>query len=402
MTETTANPSSRPSAPPGTQNSGSQRHLSALDGLRATAVLSVVLYHTGQLPFGWLGVPMFFALSGHFITRTLLGHEDLSRSRRARDFFRNRALRLAPLYLSVCAVVTVCALAGYHRAEITSDLPYLWTWTYDFRTLAGDFAPPTVPIYNQFWSLCVEAQLYLVWALLVLLLPRRWFVRAAVALALGGPLLRVGLYFLLQATESNGYFRLFTIAQSPLTYIETFAVGALTALPELRRLLPRLAATATAVFVLATLALLGHNLVTGHGMPGNWGYPVTFPDHYGWVWQYTVVSFFFGALVHFASRGGPFAQILSPRWLVRTGVISYGIYALHVPVLGQLAPHMKHTLTGWSGSDLCFAILVLASTYVAAELSFRFLETPFLKLKKRSLAHRIATEHHPSATTIVR
>ncbi|SDP01538.1 Peptidoglycan/LPS O-acetylase OafA/YrhL, contains acyltransferase and SGNH-hydrolase domains [Streptomyces sp. cf386] len=370
---------------PADPQAAARGQLTALDGLRGVAVLCVILYHTGQLRFGWLGVPLFFVLSGHFITRTLHGRRELTRGRRARDFFRNRALRLAPLYLGICAAVTVLAAAGYHRRDIVDDLPYLWTWTFDLRTLGPGWAPNSVPIYDQFWSLCVEVQLYALWAALALLLPRRWFVRVVVALAVTGPLLRGLLYLLLEAGGEQAFLRPFTLAQSPVTYVEAFAVGACTALPEFR---DRLAWAARGAVVLC--AAVTAALAVGQGLRADLGYPITYPELHGWLWQYTVVALFFGALVHWASRSGAFARLLSWRPLVRAGVISYGMYALHVAVLGQLSPHFTHAPSGWSGSDLGYAALVLLITLVTAELSYRFLETPFLRRKRGSLTQRLA------------
>ncbi|MGW6907316.1 acyltransferase family protein [Streptomyces sp. NPDC054940] len=378
-----------------------QTHVTALDGLRGLAVLGVVLFHTGQLPFGWLGVPMFFALSGHFITRTLLGHQELTRAERARNFFRNRLLRLAPLYFLFVAVLTLLAAVGYGDGTITRDLPYLWTWTWNLSAMGHGFQSSPLVLYAHLWSLGVEVQLYVVWALLALFLPRRWFVRAVIALALAGPLLRWGLWLFLEAT---GYpveaLQPMVVYSSPVSYLDVFAIGACTALPEVRRRLTGVARAAVALFAVVTVVEVVRGFAAGGGFRRDLGYPIIFAEHYDWVWKYSVTALFFGALVHFAGREGRWQRMLSARPLARIGLISYGIYLVHVPLLGRLLEVHHTTPSGWTPADLGIAALTVVGAYLLAELSYRFVETPFLRLKKGSLAQHITAGPDRPATSV--
>jgi len=373
------------SAPTGTR----QRHVAALDGLRALAVLAVILYHTGQLPFGWLGVPLFFALSGHFITRTLLNHQELTRGRRAANFFRNRALRLAPLYYLFLIVLTVLALVGYGHGTIGRDLPYLWTGTWDLSAMLPSFQPTPLVLYAHLWSLGVEVQLYVVWAVLTLLLPRRWFVRAVVVLALAGPLLRLGVWLALQvAGYPNEALAPMVVYCNPVSYLDVFAIGACTALPEVRSRLAPVARAAIGLFVLTVAALVSYGLITGTGTWTDLGFPVILFEHYDWVWKYSIAALFFGALVYYAGEDNVFARTLRARPLVRLGLISYGIYLLHVPLFGQLS-RLHEPTTGWTAADLLLTAATVGGTWLLAEVSYRFVERPFLRLKKGSLAQEL-------------
>ncbi|MFI8324538.1 acyltransferase family protein [Streptomyces sp. NPDC085529] len=392
MSETTAHSRSDAAAthPPASDaTAGKRAHSAALDGLRGLAVLAVVLYHTGQLPFGWLGVPMFFALSGHFITRTLLAHPELSRAQRARNFFRNRLLRLAPLYVVFMVAVTAYSLSGHGGEVLSRDLPYLWTWTWNLSALVHDFQPTPLMMYAQVWSLCVEVQLYLIWALLVLFLPRRWLVRTSVVLALAGPLLRWGVWLFADLTDFPiKPLQAIVVYCNPLSYLDVFAVGALTALPEVRRHLRSSARAAIALFTVVTAALIVHGLAVGDGFRGDLGFPALLATDYEWVWKYSVAGLFFGAVIYFAGDEGALQRLLSWRPLVRVGVISYGIYLLHVPIVGRLFELHHPTPSGWNGGDLVTAAAGLLIAYLLAEASYRWLETPFLLRKKGTLAQQ--------------
>ncbi|MFI8931147.1 acyltransferase family protein [Streptomyces sp. NPDC053474] len=357
-----------------------------LDGLRALAVLSVVLFHAELLPWGWVGVPLFFTLSGHFITLTLLKDPGAGRAHRAGSFARNRALRLAPLYVTFCAVLTVLAAVDYGDGSLARNLPYFWTWSFDLSTMAHDFTPTSLQLYTHLWSLCVEVQIYVLWAVAAIWLPRRWFVRTVVALALAGPLLRVALWIFLTRTGYPAELRPTALYTSPATYVDAFALGALTALPELRRRLRAPARWVPAVFAAVTAATVLRELAEGHGFLDDLGYPILLADHHGWIWKYTVLGLFFAAVVLvLADRGEGGVRLLGRAPLVRVGVISYGVYVLHLPLLGQIQRWQPSSGTGWSRSGLLAATVLLAGSVLAAEVSYRFLERPFLRRKRDAL-----------------
>ncbi|WP_405577905.1 acyltransferase family protein [Streptomyces sp. NBC_01190] len=389
-------PAVAPASPP-----ARQAHVAALDSLRALAVLAVILYHTGQLRCGWLGVPMFFALSGHFITRTLLSHPELSRGQRARNFFRNRLLRLAPLYFLFVAALTVYSIAGGGDSTLSRDLPYLWTWTWNLSALLHDFHPTSLVLYAQVWSLGVEVQLYVIWALLALLLPRRWFVGTSVVLAFAGPLLRWAVWLLADATNFPiKPLQAMVVYCNPLCYLDVFAIGALTALPEARRYLRGFAAAAVALFTVVTATMIIQGFADGTGFRSDLGYPVLLATHDDWVWKYSVAGLFFGAVIYYTTREGRHQQVLSWRPLVRIGIISYGIYLLHLVVLGRIFDVHQPTVHGWTGADLAVAAIGIAAAYLVAEVSYRLIERPFLRRKKGSLAQELAAENTPSSTSV--
>ncbi|HWC78647.1 MAG TPA: acyltransferase [Pseudonocardiaceae bacterium] len=359
-------------------------HSAALDGLRGLAVLGVVAFHVGVLPFGWLGVPVFFVLSGHFITRVLLERRSSGRAAMLRDFARNRALRLAPLYLLACLALTVLAVTGGGPRQLAGDLPYLWTWTYDLHPLVAGFVDNN--LYDHLWSLAVEVQLYLVWAGLALWLSRRWFVRVVLALAVGGPVVRLLVWVgLLLAGYPHDRLAAVTY-ELPTTYLDAFAIGAVTAIPEIRaRLWPArrsLAITGGAVLVVVCgevgLAAVRHGQVLT-----DLGFPIGCPYQLGWVWEYSLIAVFAGALVLAAARDGRVAGVLSRPMLARAGLLSYGIYVLHRPLV-ELADRMLPARPGWPELVAATVVVAGASTLCAA-ISHRWLERPFIARKRNAL-----------------
>ncbi len=172
-------------AVPGERN---QHHVPALDGLRGVAVAAVVVYHfaPARLPAGFLGVDLFFVLSGFLIT-TLLVHEVLDTGRiDLRAFWGRRARRLLPAALLTLVAITVVALvAGTRTAGLRTDvlaaLGYGSNWhqVLTQQSYFDVFGAPNPT--KHFWSLAIEEQFYLLWPVLVA-------VGAAVILRHGAPL----------------------------------------------------------------------------------------------------------------------------------------------------------------------------------------------------------------------
>lgn len=362
----------------------SRKRVVALDGLRAIAVLLVIAYHAGQFQFGWIGVPVFFVLSGHFITRILVERVEGTRRQRAWNFFRNRALRLAPLYFAACLALSMLAIGGLGPRPLRGDLPFLWTWTYNLRGLFPGYVDN--PLYDHTWSLGVEVQLYLVWAVLALALPRRWFVRALVGLVIAGPVIRILVWIALLGFSHTA--RLSLTYELPTTYLDAFAIGGCTALPEVRAWLGRphrWLVGITIATILCGLVGVVSSMQSRGRVPGDLGYPSEMPDHFGWIWGYSIVALLAGAIVLVVLEGRRTAEVLSQRALVSVGVVSYGVYLLHRPILRLVQQHVTHWPPAWSLMAVIGTVIAVGLTVAAASVSFRFLESPFMARKRGSL-----------------
>ena len=173
-------------------------YLPGLDGMRALAVVAVILYHTnnGWLPGGFIGVEVFFVISGYLITLLLIGEHEKTGRIDLKQFWMRRARRLLPaLFLMMALLMVYSAIferdtLGKLRGDVIAGVAYVTNW-YQIWTGAGytallDFAP-----LRHLWSLAVEEQFYLLWPLIMVALMRlgrrrlpeisRWLVLAAVA-----------------------------------------------------------------------------------------------------------------------------------------------------------------------------------------------------------------------------
>ncbi len=358
------------------------RHVPALDGVRGIAVLLVLAHDFDLLEggvsgvaraighamdVGWIGVQLFFVLSGFLITGILLDTRGAPNYWTA--FLGRRAVRIFPLYYAVLFVAF--ALAPLFGHAVRGAEHQIWLWTY-----LANWAEPfgrTVSIFPHFWSLSIEEQFYLAWPLLVRRLRPRslaFLCLALVAIALAS---RVGLRASAWTAAPIGAY-VFTICR-----VDALALGALGALavrsPQLTTLL---AARRGLVRALAFGLPLATVLVT-RGAPR----AGLLTQTYG----YTLFGVAFAALVLDAALAPAGDRVVS-AWslapLRAVGRYSYAMYVFHTPLhllvgLPLVAGRGKPGLA----LALGYVVGMTAVTFVAALLSFHLFEKHFLALKKR-------------------
>ena len=156
------------------RNLSSVPYLRGLDGMRALAVIAVMVYHANSswLPGGFIGVEVFFVISGYLITLLLIGEHERSGRVHLGHFYLRRARRLLPaLFMMLALVVVYTALfkreeLGRLRGDVLAALGYVsnWfqVWVGQGYTADGQFAP-----LRHLWSLAVEEQFYLIWPVLM-------------------------------------------------------------------------------------------------------------------------------------------------------------------------------------------------------------------------------------------
>lgn len=343
-------------------------YLPALDGIRALAVLAVVVFHANEswLSGGFLGVDVFFVVSGFLITALLVGERERSGGVDLRAFWARRARRLLPALALVLAVTTLYAVVVLgdqlltHLREVLAAVAYVTNWDLIIRDISyfESFDRPSQ--LRHLWSLAVEEQFYLLWPLLFAALSRFVSRRAllAIVLALATASL-LWMTWLYQPGEdpSRVYF-----GSDPRAF--TILLGVALGLvwhpwrwqwPDARPGLGRL---------LDALGLLGLVAVILIMQQGHWREAWLYP------WGLLAASAASAALIAaVARRRSDAARALSLpplRWL---GTRSYGVYLWHWPVL--LALSYEYSLSGWqlfaAGAALSAAL---------AELSYRLVETP--------------------------
>lgn len=361
----------------------------ALDGLRAFAVLAVIAYHMGYAwaPGGFLGVDLFFVLSGFLITSLLLVEWDGSGRVTLRRFWSRRARRLLPavwLLLVAASVYAVIDLPAWEldrfRGDALASLFYVVNWRFVITGQSYFDIVSGPSILRHLWSLAVEEQFYLLWPLVVFACLR--FGRGSrrtltTTTAAGVVASAVAMWLVFDPTSpSRAYFGTDTRAH-------TLLVGALLAL-ALRRRAPRAGAERRAVHGLGAAAAVGVLVA--------------------W-WRLADTSAFFyrgGSLLYalavaavIASAvqpAGVLRRILSPRPLRWVGQISYGVYLWHWPVIVVMTGERTgiNTFTG-----LNLARLVV--TFALASLSYYLVERPVRFGALRMPAMRVAA---PAAFTL--
>jgi peptidoglycan/LPS O-acetylase OafA/YrhL len=364
-----------------------------LDGLRALAFLLVFALHTGYLQIGWVGVSLFFVLSGFLITGILL---DMKRSFKSRDYFfkfyGRRFLRIFPLYyfylLLVVLLTTWLLSVRYRPNYMQTTLDQVWyavAYVYDF--FFGTAAFQHSNFLDHFWSLSVEEQFYIFWPLLILLVPEKYLKKLFILFIFLGPLFRLVFFFI----YASGEFRFLAETPShavyplPFSHMDAFALGAYISRFPISR-------AKTQFFVLlAVLPVVGfaaQYLATGEiGAVSAFGYPLLLPEAYQFIWGYTLLNYLFAVVIYGVARERWAVRFLEQRPLRYLGRISYGLYVYHYPIVwfaGRIAdlgvePPILKPLT---------ALIALAGTILMASLSYSLIEHPVLNLKDRYFSLR--------------
>ena len=352
-----------------TSTKPSSKHIPALDGVRGIAVLLVLCFHFTLGPFrgGFVGVTVFFTLSGFLICSRTLAEVGRSGGFRALDFFERRVRRLAPAAIvCVLGVVIATNLIGTRaqHASVGGDAIAAlfnvanWRFLVHGTSYADLFAAPS-PL-NHFWSLAIEEQFYLVFPLIVFLvlkLPKR---TRAIAVAL---VVSVGLEWSAHEASAAGSFNRFYYGTDARMSELLIGVIAALALSYWRVSVPR--PPGGGRLAVGALALAGLAVVIGGGMyfrNGESNY-----QHGGAILiALATATLIIGGLE--GSNG--VARACSLRPLVWVGKVSYGAYLYHWPIFALSGKHwgpLHGTALGLS--QLTISLLL-------AGVSFRYLEAP--------------------------
>ena len=198
------------------------------------AILLVILFHYGYLGFGWVGVQLFFVLSGYLITSILVSERGRPLGESLKRFYWRRSLRIVPLYcLYLLALLTTFLFLKVPPA-LADQWPYLLTYTYNVRHILPDYDGSQFLIH--LWSLSVEEQFYLVWPITVLLLAPRRFKFALIGIVILVPLIRlIAALFLLSHGQPQLFVGTVMYTITPFQ-IDAFATGAIVATFRLEKI----------------------------------------------------------------------------------------------------------------------------------------------------------------------
>ena len=367
--------------------------ISGLDGLRAIAFLMVLSTHTGNGDFGWMGVQLFFVLSGFLLTRILLRMKDsLPAKQYFYKFYARRFLRLFPLYFFYLFILTIAIWQrdliswGLLRSEIQKivqpQLHYSYLYIYNFFHASAIFQ--STRFLTHLWSLSVEEQFYIFWPLILFFTPKEKLKSLFLYIIVLGPILRLVIYFiyenhLLPSLLDNPYMAVYVL---PFSHIDAFAMGAYIScfpLPNPRKQLLVLASA------IPLLGFLTQYLSTGSVQFDTIGYEFTMFTAYKFVWGYSVLNYLFALLIHAVDRTKLFTNILDHCTLRYLGRISYGLYVYHFPVIWfLLAFQMEYRdqihLFFYLGQARTYFVVLLV-TIIISSISFYLFEKPINNLK---------------------
>ncbi len=365
--------------------------IAGLDGLRAVAFLIVFFFHTRNLPFGWLGVQLFFVLSGFLITDILLRmKEKLPRREFFVKFYGRRFLRIFPLYYlylillgALIALVPMLGLKGLN-AEIGSKfINQIWVavfYMYDFFHASSFFERSR--FFTHLWSLSVEEQFYLIWPLLIFVTPREKIKQLFLASIGLGFVFRlvITLVFRAQVFPYLSSDPQQAVNVLPFSHLDAFAFGAYISRFEIPR--PRLQLLVVTVFTVA-LGLLTDFITKGAVSFMSLGYDLPMTGFYKEVWGYTLLNYLFALLIYLVAREQFLAYILESPLFRYMGKISYGLYVYHYGIIAIMLALFKTYQIDYSLRSAQFSIASMGATLIIASLSFYLLEKPIINLKDK-------------------
>ncbi len=368
----------------------SAHRIDAVDGLRAVAMTMVVAGHCYLIPVGWMGVWLFYSISGYVIMRGFvprLGAREQPPLVRYVGFLQRRFWRIVPAYVVYVALNVAVGIAA-HAPASWEPLPSLLSFTYNWRLVFEDESATQWFPFLHLWTLSVEQQFYLVFPLLVIGLSGERHGKAMLWLAAFAFVCRAGLGVTLEAVEGSDRWKSLVVYLSSMCHLDAFIAGALIAHIEAHSdRLGRVKLRAQ-LGVVALLAAAAY--VVGYGVLGVQRAGFGFAALHGIFWGnlygerrelfvYSVVTLASAwCLLAVLSRCG--ASVLAHPWVCRVGRISYGGYLFHALVLWALATSIGADATRMNALPLAERVLLfiatMAITLVAADLSFRFLEEP--------------------------
>jgi peptidoglycan/LPS O-acetylase OafA/YrhL len=354
-------------------------YIPGLDGIRAIAVLIVLVAHLGfeHIVPGGFGVTIFFFISGFLITRLLLAESEKS-GIGLKNFYMRRFVRLYPALLfmifGTVAIYGLGGIGGPTGTELTAGIFYFTNIFQVFIRTTTD-SLPFMP-WTHLWSLAVEEHFYLIFPLFMVLCRKNWKRAAVILIALLAlvPLWRTFIMFGTNLPYADYNYmmtdaRFDSLAWGCLLSVLLHLKGNLKAFKPLLGIIPT---------ILASVAILVSFLIRDD----TFRYTIRFTLQ-GAALFVLVLNFYYLKALSFAIR------IAEWKWLAWIGQVSYALYLWHVPIYDLIHRSMER-------GPISLLITTVASFAIAA-VSFYVVEKPFVALRKRFGAHVVKREKLPTA-----
>ncbi|MEY4147279.1 MAG: hypothetical protein RL278_835 [Actinomycetota bacterium] len=345
----------------------------ALDGLRALSVIAVILYHAGihWIPGGFIGVEVFFVVSGFLITSLLIDEQHVSGKVSLKQFWIRRARRLLPALFTMLVVALVAVTffakdsAADFRRDVVPALAYFSNWWQIYFVETPYFAANSLPMLRHLWSLAVEEQWYVLWPVVFTFvlgnkrIPR-WISAVAIGLLAAGVMVGTALAFIADNETRINFLYLSTLTRS-----SGLLLGAALACAwrPWKKAVNRFAKTRSCVsdaFALAAFAVLGYIAAFIHAADERL--------YVGGLAAATIASAVIIAVV-VRSGNSQVKKVLSIPLLVEIGRRSYGLYLWHWPIFVVTSARLSSTRLAYA----------LCATVIVNEFVYQFIEVPTRK-----------------------
>ena len=344
-----------------------------LDGLRGVAILLVMSYHLFHyfpfFNFGWVGVDLFFVLSGFLISNLLLASADSPNY--FRNFYSRRSLRIFPLYYFILCLFYFGGVFLFSDQGSDSIFYYLsskkvWFLTFTQNLLFVSEGAPEMPYLTHLWSIAIEAQFYLFWPLFMLLVKNK--IKWICILILTILAWRCYLY-LNNAPKEVYYFH-------TLTRVDSMLIGSLLSVFSYKNEIPNRFwfpfYFTVFSFILIAIILYG-NIYLDSPLIATFGY--------------TCIGLLFSSSIYILVKRKIriFNLLFYNPFLRFTGRISYSLYIFHLPIYLVVITKIN-TLFGTNNhlhNEVILSFISLILTYIISIASFTWIEMPFLKRKSQ-------------------
>jgi len=350
-----------------------------LDVARGLAIISVLLYHlfwyTSLFRIGWIGVDLFFVLSGFLITDILL--ESKKDTHYFYKFYTKRVLRIIPLYYVTLFLFFKLSPIFFSDTSPNSTFTYynqnkIWYWTFIQNWLIVLKGKPSEPYLLHFWSLAIEEQFYNFWPIIIILTKTlRTLKRIIFVLILFALLLRTLSWLINPENLSGLYYNSFARMDSLL-----MGCFICVHIKQGQKLSPVFIKT---IFLFFFILILSSFITCKNVQPDNFIFSTI---------GFSIIALFFGCLIYLLVDN----EITLAPWINNLqlfsfiGKISYGLYVIHLPVyliIAHLLSKSPATITPiFLKSSLFVSIISLCCTMLLSVCSFYLFEKPILSFKK--------------------
>ena len=369
----------------------SHGHYGSIDGFRGFALLLVLMFHQDIIYFGWIGMILFFVLSGYLITKVLMTEKEkgIPMKSRFRNFWMRRLLRTFPAYYLYLLILIIGFAVNLIPADVRKELPFLLTYTYNFHLISVyDHSQPSF-LAGHFWSLSVEEQFYLFYPFLVFFSRARVLKITIVILICFSILFRI--YYIIYSPNGScfsGYSD-----YHPFNYLDSFLCGGAIFIFKLDKIKPTAGYLSFALSLGITIAsglwiYLKMNQRQSFNVKNyltNFGLVAHYCEHWYRVWSQINLNLLFSSMIlllilpvknlfHIWLK-----RIFEFQPLVYLGKISYGTYIFHAIIIWLMIHVFKQTPTNKYIFFLeCFTLALLFATAI-----YYLYEKKFLAMKDK-------------------